>query len=441
MLASVPLRAALFAALVGLTLAPASPAQPAPGSPGRPVDGYACADRGPAGVPAIERLRSALAAGDRGTSAALVRCLSEVEAPVIEAAPTPGRYLVTFPFVTDTDVEAVRLRSNVVAARADFDGDGDDFDSLARMERIADTDLWAIAIELPSGLRAPYRFEVASADGDAALALDPRNPRVYEERWTQNFRKSEMVLPDAPAQPWRARPGRDGSWEIDEVAGRELAVYVPAGAPEADGPRPVVVALGTNTFYNILPTGRLIDHLVEERAIETPIVITVDLAEGSAERRYRTEADYVADTLLPWVRARWPISSAPEDVVVAGTSRRGLVSAIAALDRPEAIGKAISLSGSFYWRPEGEDEFEWLARRLAREPRREVALHVAAGTLETAVTATNRGHPLLTTNRHLRDVLVAKGYDHVYEEFVGIHDEMSWQSALADALRALLPPR
>jgi enterochelin esterase family protein len=99
------------------------------------------------------------------------------------------------------------------------------------------------------------------------------------------------------------------------------------------------------------------------------------------------------------------------------------------------------LSGSFYWRPEGDEEFEWLTRRFAREPKRDIELYVTAGTLETVVTPTNRGHYQLATARHLRDVLEAKGYDYVYEEFVGVHDEMNWQSALADALRALLPPR
>jgi hypothetical protein len=87
------------------------------------------------------------------------------------------------------------------------------------------------------------------------------------------------------------------------------------------------------------------------------------------------------------------------------------------------------------------EEFEWLTRRFAREPKRDIELYVTAGTLETVVTPTNRGHYQLATARHLRDVLEAKGYDYVYEEFVGVHDEMNWQSALADALRALLPPR
>lgn len=421
-----------------LTVAAGARAQPAPGSAGRPATGYTCGGAG-ASSPAIDRLRAAIQAADAATVDALVGCLAEIETPVIEPAPSPGRHLVTFPFVGDSATAGVRLDSNVVAVL--IDGIEEDFESLGAMDRIGGTDLWITAMELPDSLRAPYRVEVTPRVGEARLVLDPRNPRVYEDHWTENFRKSELVLPGAPAQPWRARPGRAAKWEVHEVAGRELAVYAPPAAIAAGTPRPVVLALGTMTFYNVLPTGRLIDHLVEEGAIEPPIVITVDLAEGADVRRFAGEAAFLADTLLPWARSHWPISTAPEEVIVTGTSRRGLAATIAAFERPDAVGMALPLSGSFYWRPEGEEEFEWLTRRFAEEPRRHIQLYVTAGTLETVVTPTNRGHYQLATARHLRDVLEAKEYDFVYMEFVGVHDEMNWQSALADGLRALLPRR
>jgi enterochelin esterase family protein len=427
--------AALLALLI--VAAPAR-AQPAAGSAGRPASGFACAEAG-ATSPAVDRLRAALEAADAATVDTLVRCLAAIETPVIEPAPSPGSHLVTFPFVGDSGAAGVRLDSNVVAVL--IDGIEENFESLGAMDRIPETDLWVVALELPDSLRAPYRFEVTPTEGEPFLVLDPRNPRVYEDHWTENFRKSEVVLPDAPAQPWRARPGRAVEWEVHEVAGRELAVYVPPAATQAGTPRPVVLALGTMTFYNILPTARLIDHLVETGAIEPPIVITLDLADGAADRRYAGEAAFLADTLLPWARSRWPISTAPEEVIVTGTSRRGLAATIAAFERPDAVGMALPLSGSFYWRPEGEEEFEWLTRRFAEEPRRHIELYVTAGTLETVVTPTNRGHYQLATARHLRDVLEAKEYDFVYMEFVGVHDEINWQSALADGLRALLPRR
>ncbi|MNT11942.1 enterobactin/ferric enterobactin esterase [compost metagenome] len=44
---------------------------------------------------------------------------------------------------------------------------------------------------------------------------------------------------------------------------------------------------------------------------------------------------------------------------------------------------------------------------------------------------------ILETNRHLRDVLVAKGYDVVLREYAGGHDYFVWRGAISDGLVAL----
>jgi hypothetical protein len=43
----------------------------------------------------------------------------------------------------------------------------------------------------------------------------------------------------------------------------------------------------------------------------------------------------------------------------------------------------------------------------------------------------------LAANRHLRDVLQARGYDVSYQEFVGGHSHVSWRGTFADGLIAL----
>ena len=44
----------------------------------------------------------------------------------------------------------------------------------------------------------------------------------------------------------------------------------------------------------------------------------------------------------------------------------------------------------------------------------------------------------LMGNRHLRDVLLAKGYDVIYREVGGGHDFVHWRAMLADGLMTLL---
>jgi enterochelin esterase family protein len=47
----------------------------------------------------------------------------------------------------------------------------------------------------------------------------------------------------------------------------------------------------------------------------------------------------------------------------------------------------------------------------------------------------------LAANRHLRDVLIAKGYAVRYEEVYCDHDRVRWRRALPDALIATLGVR
>jgi enterochelin esterase-like enzyme len=45
---------------------------------------------------------------------------------------------------------------------------------------------------------------------------------------------------------------------------------------------------------------------------------------------------------------------------------------------------------------------------------------------------------MVSSNRHLRTVLEAKGYDTWYSEYSGGHDYAGWQAALPQALMDLL---
>jgi enterochelin esterase family protein len=47
----------------------------------------------------------------------------------------------------------------------------------------------------------------------------------------------------------------------------------------------------------------------------------------------------------------------------------------------------------------------------------------------------------LQSNRYMRDVLIAKGYDVTYHEYAGGHDYSWWRGLLADGLIALIGNR
>lgn len=125
--------------------------------------------------------------------------------------------------------------------------------------------------------------------------------------------------------------------------------------------------------------------------------------------------------------------------VIAGSSYGGLTSSYAALQHPQWFGNVLSLSGSYWWAPGGHMP-GWTMRAYAHatpQPDHPVRFYLDAGRYEAA-----RGGQdgILETNRHLGDVLHAKGYAVTQVEHDTGHDYLHWQGSLGCGLVALLQP-
>ena len=81
-------------------------------------------------------------------------------------------------------------------------------------------------------------------------------------------------------------------------------------------------------------------------------------------------------------------------------------------------------------------ETGWLAKEFLRSPTLPIRFYLTAGTFEVDQVGT--GGMVLETSRHMRDVLLAKGYEVHYQQFVGDHDPFSWRGMLADGLIELI---
>jgi enterochelin esterase family protein len=96
----------------------------------------------------------------------------------------------------------------------------------------------------------------------------------------------------------------------------------------------------------------------------------------------------------------------------------------------------LTQSGSFFRAPAGEEP-EAVASRLsagAAAP----AWYLEVGFLETGPIP-SRDPSMLTANRHLRDVLRARGARHLFREYFGGHEHLAWRESLALGLEFLLP--
>jgi enterochelin esterase family protein len=157
-------------------------------------------------------------------------------------------------------------------------------------------------------------------------------------------------------------------------------------------------------------------------------------------------ADFLARELVPWMQQSFGIPADREMTLTAGSSYGGLAATFAAFAHPETFGRVLSQSGSFWWKPSfsmedangaaaDREEWEWLAQQFAERERLPVRFYLDVGTLETS--GPPGGPSQVIVNRHMRNVLRARGYEVHYTEFAGGHDYACWRGTLADGLIAL----
>ena len=391
--------------------------------------------------PMLSGLAQRVGGGEAGAEATFWAVLERSGAPVVEPdSGRAGHSIVTFVARGGPDIERVRLASNLTALLVE--GSFPSPDSLGWLRRLEGTEVWYLSFRLRNDIRVPYRFEIHRRGGGAEMIVDPLNRETWEPG-VEELRASILELPGAAPQPWRNASGEEGAgdWDelTDEATGRNVYVYTPAAWDSTRAaPYPVLIGLGAFGHGIGMRVDRMVDALIEAGRLAPLVVALVDLTRADEATRYGTTADFLLTELLPHLRTRYRVSADPADVVVSGTSRRGMVAALLALEHPETFGNVLSMSGSYYWRPAGEPEFEWVPRRYATAGVRPVRFHLGAGELETFVSPGNRGHYLVATNRHMRDVLKARGYDLEYVEFNGVHSELNWADVLAAGLVQLL---
>lgn len=402
--------------------------------------------------PRMTRLRRELEAGGAAALEAFWRDIRAEGTPLIEPIPGDDKdVLVTFLWRPVEEYQNVVIYCPL-----------EPFVHEHVMERVTGTDLWHKTYRAARDVRAPYWFcpddsllpwydERDWGARSARWTADPLNPRTVRETPPA----SELAMPAAPLMPWSdPRPGvptgevTTHTIRSEHLGGeRSLWVYTPPGyASDADsavtgGPYRLLVLFDGWPYTNLIPTPTIVDNLLGEERISPLVVVLVGNARGSRLRDlglFPPHVAFLTDELLLWVRERFRVTSDPAHTTLGGSSLGGVAATYAALERPDVFGQVLSQSGAFHWTPEGDAEPEWLARFVAATPPATVRFSLRAGRLETWPSDGTHAPSLLNVNRHLRDVLRAKGYAYAYGEFAGGHDYRSWEGAVPEQLIELI---
>jgi enterochelin esterase family protein len=215
---------------------------------------------------------------------------------------------------------------------------------------------------------------------------------------------------------------------------RRVWAYTPPGQPSSE-PRDLLLLFDGWSYTQAIPAPVILNNLLAAGRIAPTVAILIDsLDEPTRDRElacYPPFVAFLAEELLPWARERYQLAGR---AIVGGSSYGGLAAAFAARERPDLFGRVLAQSGSFWWKPDGDLEHEWLARQYAEGAVLPLEWYLSVGRREARARLTPNQ---LIVSRHLRDVLRAKGYLVHYRETDGRHDHQSWRETLADGILAL----
>ena len=401
--------------------------------------------------PRLAALQDRLKAGDRDALDSFWKEITESGAPMIEPAPGSERdVLVTILW------RATEETRNVFV----FQLPGID----KPMARLLDTDLWYKTFRLQKGARFVYRLATNLPDPKewtslgrfvSAMRTDPLNPLQFAERANElnpyevTF-YSAAELPSAEPQLWNvARPkvpaGRVQRDKFNsKLLGNErpIWIYTPHGYAADKKPYGLLVLSDGGLYVNSARVATTLDNLIAAGVIPPLVAVMVDNPDRGRELSCSSAyADFLAQEIVPWARANYHATDRPEQTIIGGVSLGGLAAAFVGFKHPEVFGNVLSQSGSFWWKPDEEKNWEWLTRQFAASPRLPLRFSFEAGLLEnTCGGPPGRPFPppLLVANRNLRDTLQSKGYSVHYTEFNGNHTLFNWRGTLASHLIALV---
>jgi enterochelin esterase family protein len=401
---------------------------------------------GPYDSPSIAALHKASVSGNAAAAERFWKEVKKGGAPLIEPISNGQNFsYVTFLWQGDS------VTRNVVI----FDGVAG-FDAKDQTLRLDNTNVWYKTYKVRNDARFAYNIspndpltsfdeikgDEAMRDRLAMLQVDPLNPHRCPTTFGAYGAESSYVeLPDAPPLVWDAPTpeGTKGKVEVTAIPSaylkgeKKLWVYTPAGYSPSDERYPLLVLFDGDR--NVMWMPKILDNLIAKKRIPAMVAVLVDDSVPSARRAELPAnplfADFLAKELVPWSQERYHTTTDAKQRVVAGSSYGGLAAVFAGLQHPEVFGNVISLSGSFWWKPDDEKEGEWHRRLVMSSPKLPLRFYLEVGLMESYSMQ-------IAANQRMRDALTAKGYSLHYSEFDGGHSFLTWSGGMANGLIFLM---
>lgn len=318
--------------------------------------------------------------------------------------------------------------------------------------RASGTNLWYKTCKLRNDICAMYSFlenypvDDPSKPHDSTIYVDSVNKnKIIFAKDVDNSESKEMIFsyfkaPKAEKFIWvnENKDAPKGSFEKRLIYSNKLKqdirvwVYTPGGQNENITYNLLTLLDGTDHIItNILNIDNVLDNVNNSKKVKPTMAVLID-NEVDDEKRFKNltcSDDFamaIAEEVIPWVRGNYNVSKEPSDNIISGFSLGGLMSTYTALTYPNIFGDVLSQSGSYWYAPK-EEEPNMMKRKIEKMDKQPIKFYMNVGVLEPKPN-------MIDTNISVRDALISKGYEVVYEEFKSGHDYIYWGEKLAEGL-------
>ncbi|NJD32367.1 MAG: enterochelin esterase [Gammaproteobacteria bacterium] len=352
----------------------------------------------------------------------------------IEAVATTRRSPIVDPggltFVYRGDADAVNLRLWIHGLPAS-----------QPFERVGETDLWVLRVELPGNSRVEYKLEVVR-DGREEWIIDPLNPLQAADPFGANsvaqghgYARPEWTLRDE-----HARPGTLDELTVHSAAlgdERHVGVYVPARFRRTRH-YPLLIVHDGFDYLRYADLRFVLDNLIHRLEIP-PLIAALTQSPDRLEEYagHDGHARFVAREIPELLQHSFPLHPSPAARGLMGASFGAVASLHAAWRHPGAFGRLVLQSGSFAFSDIGHHRrsatFDPVARFVnefrTRPGRPAERMYLSCGIYES----------LIYENRSLVPLLRHHGIEVRYEEVRDGHNWENWRDRLQSALTWLFP--
>lgn len=322
-----------------------------------------------------------------------------------------------------------------------------------RMAQIAGTDIWYRSFIIPGDTLTQYKIapdipnvpEGGPAQRKAILVTaqaDPYNSQSIPSASTDTYNRFSLLslTPNIRQCQFAAieKSQMKGQLETFTLSSqvlnneRQITLYRPNIPMEQPA---LLVLLDGQIYLHTYQMAKFFDRWINKGDFPPMHIVFVDSV--SADRRGKELPpnalfpQLLVDELMPKL-AEKGIRAKAEHTIIAGSSFGGLGATWNALQHPEVFGNVLSMSGSYWWAPKGEDP-EWLIREIETMPAQPIRFFLEAGLFE------QRGSwgGIIQNHYQLLEVLKHKGYSVDAIELPSGHDYVSWCETLYEGTKQL----